>query len=60
MLEVAGRCLELAGSGVAAATLEDLDFSPILRAKEEAATPEEVLARQGKMLAMLATFQGSS
>jgi len=60
VLAVAGRCLELAGGGVAAATVEELDFSAILRAKEEAATPEEVLARQEKMLAALNTLQGSS
>jgi V/A-type H+/Na+-transporting ATPase subunit A len=57
VLEVADRCLQLADRGVAAGSVERLDFSPILRAKEEAATPEEVLARQDKMLAALATLQ---
>lgn len=57
VLTVAARCLELADGGVAAATLEELDFSAVLRAKE-ASTPEEVLARQEKMLATLATLQG--
>ena len=60
VLEVAARCLELADGGVAAAALEELDFSPILRAKEEAATPAEVLARQEKMMAVLAAFQGAA
>jgi V/A-type H+/Na+-transporting ATPase subunit A len=58
VLEVTGRCLELADGGVAATTLENLDFSVILRAKEEAATPEDVLARQEKMLAMLEELRG--
>jgi len=58
VLEVAARCLELAGSGVSAATIEELDFSPILRAKEEAATPGDVLARRDQMLATLAALQG--
>jgi V/A-type H+-transporting ATPase subunit A len=56
-LDVASRCLDLADGGIAAATIEDLDFSPILRAKEEAATPDEVLARRDKMLGMLAIVQ---
>ena len=36
VLAVAGRCLELAGRGVDPAAIEDQDFSPVLRAREEA------------------------
>jgi V/A-type H+/Na+-transporting ATPase subunit A len=54
VLGVADRCLELADRGVDPASIEELDFSPILRAKEEAATPDQVLAKQDDMLARLA------
>lgn len=57
VLDVAGRCLDLAAAGIPAASVEDLDFSPILRAKEEATTPDEVLARREKMLATVAAVQ---
>jgi V/A-type H+-transporting ATPase subunit A len=57
VLEVAGRCLDLAAAAIPAASIEDLDFSPILRAKEEATTPDEVLARRDKMLAVVAAVQ---
>jgi len=53
VLLVAGRCLELADSGVPPATIEDLDFSPILRAREEAVTPVEVTTRAQDVLAGL-------
>jgi V/A-type H+/Na+-transporting ATPase subunit A len=35
------------------AALEELDFSPILRAREEAPTPDAVQAREQAMLARL-------
>lgn len=35
------------------AALEELDFSPILRASEEAVTPDAVTAREQAMLARL-------
>jgi hypothetical protein len=35
------------------AAIEDQDFSPILRAREEAATPHEVATRERAMLASL-------
>jgi V/A-type H+-transporting ATPase subunit A len=57
VLDVVGRCLDLAAAGIPAASIEDLDFSPILRAKEEATTPDEVLARRDKMLAVVAAVQ---
>jgi len=57
VLAVADRCLELADSGVSPAAIEDLDFSPILRAKEEAGTPEQVQARQDDLLTRLAALK---
>jgi len=53
VLLVAGRCLELADSGVPPAAIEDLDFSSILRAREEAVTPAEVTTRAHDVLAGL-------
>jgi V/A-type H+/Na+-transporting ATPase subunit A len=53
VLQVADRCLELAGDGVPPAAIEDWDFSPILRAREEAVTPAEVTARAHAVLAGL-------
>ncbi len=58
VLAVAGRCRELAASGVPPATLENQDFSPILRAREEAGTPDAVAARGQQMLAALARLSG--
>ncbi len=59
VLAVAGRCQELAGAGVPPATLETQDFSPILRAREEADTPDAVAARGQQMLAALAALARS-
>jgi len=53
VLLVAARCLELADSGVPPAAIEDLDFSPVLRAREEAATSAEVTTRAQDVLARL-------
>ena len=53
VLAVADRCQDLAGRGVPAAAIEEQDFSPILRAREEAATPEAVAERERAMLARL-------
>jgi V/A-type H+-transporting ATPase subunit A len=44
---------QLAGAGVPPATLENQDFSPILRAREEARTPEAVTASGQQMLTRL-------
>ena len=52
-LAVAGRCQELADRGVPPSTIEEQDFSALLRANDEAATPEEVRARQDQLLARL-------
>ena len=54
VLAVADRCQDLAGADVPAATIEEQDFSPILRAREEAPTPEDVAARRDEMLGRLA------
>jgi V/A-type H+/Na+-transporting ATPase subunit A len=53
ILAVAERCRQLADSGVSPAAIEDTDFSPILRAREEAATPAAVTASGQAMLARL-------
>ena len=53
VLAVARRCQQLASAGVPPATLENQDFSPILRAREEARTPEAVAASGQEMLARL-------
>jgi len=58
-LAVAGRCQELADRGVPPATIEDQDFSALLRAKDEAATPEEVRSRQDQVLARLDALQAT-
>ena len=52
VLLVAGRCIELAG-GVPPEAIEDRDFSPILRAREEAVTSAEVTAQAHGVLAGL-------
>jgi len=53
VLAVADRCQALADRGVPAAAIEEQDFSPILRAREEAATPEAVAERERAMLVRL-------
>ena len=53
VLAVAEQCQQLADSGVPPEALEGLDFSPILRAKEEAATADAVAASEQVMLARL-------
>lgn len=54
VLRVAARCRELADAGVDPGTLESQDFSPLLRAREEAGTAEAVGAAERQMLAVLA------
>ncbi|HUZ38072.1 MAG TPA: V-type ATP synthase subunit A [Streptosporangiaceae bacterium] len=56
VLAVADRCQELAAAGMAPAAIEEADFSPVLRAREEAATPAEVDQRRDAMLARLAAL----
>ncbi len=57
VLAVAERCQELADRGVPPAAIEDQDFAALLRAKDEAATPEDVRARQDDMLARLGALE---
>ncbi|MGE5131966.1 MAG: V-type ATP synthase subunit A [Gemmatimonadota bacterium] len=56
VLAVADRCQDLAGAAVPPALIEEQDFSPVLRAREEAATPAEVDARRDQMLDRLAAL----
>jgi V/A-type H+-transporting ATPase subunit A len=56
VLAVADACQELAASGVAPTAIEEEDFSPVLRAREEAATPAEVDRRRDAMLVRLAAL----
>jgi V/A-type H+/Na+-transporting ATPase subunit A len=60
VLAVSDRCSELADRGVAASLIEEQDFSPVLRAKEDAATAEQVRATVDLMLAKLSTLGGGS
>jgi V/A-type H+-transporting ATPase subunit A len=53
VLATADRCRELAGSGVPANLIEEADFSPILRAREDAASATDVESRKRAMLAAL-------
>ncbi len=53
VLAVTDRCQQLARGGVPAAAIEETDFGPILRAREEAGSPADVAARERAMLARL-------
>jgi V/A-type H+-transporting ATPase subunit A len=53
ILAVVARCQELARAGVPATALEETDFSPILRAREDAMGSADVADRQRVMLATL-------
>jgi V/A-type H+-transporting ATPase subunit A len=55
VLDVVDRCQALADRGVPAAAIEEQDFSPLLRAREEAAgdAVAEIAARRDTMLARL-------
>ncbi len=53
LLAVTDRCQQLAREGVPPAEIEETDFAPILRAREEAAKPADVSARERIMLARL-------
>jgi V/A-type H+-transporting ATPase subunit A len=56
VLAVAGACQELAAAGAVPAAIEEEDFSRVLRAREEAATPADVDQRRDVMLAKLAVL----
>ena len=53
VLAVADRCQALADRGVPAAVIEEEDFSPVLRAREDAATADSVAECERAMLARL-------
>ncbi len=53
VLTVAGRCRELADQGVDPGLIEEQDFSPVLRAKEDASTPDQVRALGAQVIAGL-------
>jgi V/A-type H+-transporting ATPase subunit A len=53
VLAVAGRCTTLAESGVAAGAIEEQDYSPILRAREEAGLPQQVHEMASQVLRRL-------
>jgi len=54
VLSVTDRCQELVAAGADAAVVEDQDFSPVLRARDDAATIEAVHGGRDVMLARLA------
>ena len=53
VLAVAAKCQEVAARGADTGLVEEQDFSPVLRAKEDAATPEQVTSLAAAMLATL-------
>lgn len=53
VLAVAERCQALAADGVPVGAIEEQDFSPILRAREEATTPDAVAEQEHAMLTRL-------
>ena len=53
VLAVADRCQALASRGVPAAVIEEEDFSPVLRAREDASTADTVAECERVMLARL-------
>ncbi len=54
VLAVVGRCRELIDHGVPAAAVEEVDFAPLLRAREEAAEVVAVAAARDRVLTALA------
>jgi V/A-type H+-transporting ATPase subunit A len=57
VLDVAGSCRRLAERGVPAAVLEEHDFTPVVRAREDTGTPGEIRARRDAVLAGLASLE---
>jgi V/A-type H+-transporting ATPase subunit A len=53
VLAVAERCQALAADGVPVDAIEEQDFSPVLRAREEATTPNAVAEQEHAMLTRL-------
>jgi V/A-type H+-transporting ATPase subunit A len=60
VLAVSDRCGELADRGIPASLIEDQDFSPVLRAKQDATTPEQVRAITDQMLADLSALEAGA
>ncbi len=56
VLAVADRCQDLAAAAIPPSAVEEQDFSPVLRAREEAGTPEEVAARREAMVTQLSSL----
>ncbi len=50
---MAAKCQQVAARGADASLIEEQDFSPVLRAKEDAATAEQVASQAAAMLATL-------
>ncbi|MGH3390678.1 MAG: hypothetical protein ACRDOO_17560, partial [Actinomadura sp.] len=57
VLELIDLGTEVVGKGVPAAMLEEQDFTPLLRAREDAAAPVDVRARRDALLARLAALR---
>ena len=57
VLAVSERCQALARAGVPPTVIEEQDFSLVLRARDEAATPAEVVSRKDAMLSSLAGLE---
>jgi V/A-type H+/Na+-transporting ATPase subunit A len=53
VLAVTAKCQEMAARGTDAGLIEEQDFSPVLRAKEDAATPDQVSHQAATVLAAL-------
>ncbi len=63
VLAVSDRCATMADAGVPASLIEEQDFSPVLRAKQDASSPAQVRELGGQVLArldVLAQTQGSA
>lgn len=56
VLEVVDRCQALIRNGVHASDIEQQDFSPVLRAREDAPTPGEVTRSRDVMLSRLSAL----
>jgi V/A-type H+-transporting ATPase subunit A len=59
VLEVSDRCQDLVAAGVPAGTLEQADFSPVVRAREETG-PDDAAGVRGHRKAILATLEALS
>ncbi|MFD0533729.1 hypothetical protein ACFQY7_07940 [Actinomadura luteofluorescens] len=53
VLDVVDRCRDLVGDGVAVSVIEDLDYAPLVRAREDAPTPADVHDRRDTVLTRL-------